>query len=640
MLGVVEPRHDSTAPRQHALSTLPPTLPFDIWSRRNFATSFRNDDAHPSPIAACEPWITAFLIIGFDLDKGQVVEACVPNNVLTYAEKEAICYYAMPDSAAGGTGHEDALYTFRVARDSEGIEEKMLLAHTLFRQAPDKSNPRGFFQKAVVVVTSTPFITLASVLLTSLASKAFADGEKALFRAVEDVSSWPDPRAHNDGRTLELPFVDETVTMSVPDNFLCSFAAPDAILMVNGIQSTDNNSLPKVSHVPRSPSRERKDRISREAGLCTPDLVRMWPLSSSSAKSSAQPFHEVNLAYALQGVYEKLWSIWELVVIGEPLLVLGATPSECASAVLCIIGIIHPLPFVGDWRPYYCIQDSTYMELMGPRKNKMMPDGAVYGVTNSHLVDTLPFEHVLVLPGSEVAGKHHRPGLRSSHRSAVYKARQITNGLLAARAASVKGGANADQLSLDLRDVIFEKITKPFLGVFDRYLVPCWSDGTSLTDEPNVSDPFGRHLTLADFEVDKFPTSEDLCYASGNMGKGSGNPKRMRGLYERFVRGPVFREWWQEARKVAERQCQGVHRQLMIEACSTGRLIRKADQGRKHLADLTSRVEKELQLADKADRVLVRKLRILADSLRTELVRSVGESIDNQLDNESAMLLV
>eukprot|EP00737_Agarophyton_chilense_P002762 gb/GEZJ01003178.1/.p1 GENE.gb/GEZJ01003178.1/~~gb/GEZJ01003178.1/.p1 ORF type:complete len:645 (-),score=64.79 gb/GEZJ01003178.1/:1373-3307(-) len=642
MLRVAEPRHDSTvAQHHHALSTLPPTLPFDIWMRRTLATPTRHHHALAAPVAACEPWVTAFLIIGFDLEKGQVVEACVPHNVLTHADKEAICYYAMPDSAAAGTGHEDALYTFRITRHAQSEREStLLLAHTLFRQAPDRTNPRGFFQKALVVVTSASFVTLASVLLCSLASKAFAHGENALLRAVQDVASWPDPHVHHDGQTLELPFVDDTVTLSVPHMFLRSFAAPDAILMVKGIQCTAE-ALPLPAHLtPPSSSPLSKHHTVSRAGLGTPDLVRMWPLSASSAKPSAQPFHEVNLACTLQGVHEKLWSVWELVAIGEPLLVVGPTPSECASAVLCIIGMLHPLPFVGDWRPYYCIQDSTYTEFVSSKNTTLFPDGAVFGVTNSHLVETLPFEHILVLPGSDIAGKHFRPGLRSSHRSSIYKARHISNLLFASLSASVKGGANADQLSLELRDAIYDYITKPFLGMFDRYLAPSWNDGKSLSDEPHVSDPFGRQLTLIDFEVEKFPTPQDLSCVYNNVSKGPGNPKRMRALYQRFVRGPIFREWWREARLAAERQCHSIHRQLMLDACSRRALRRNVGGGRKQLVDLVARVEKELQVVDETDAALFKRLTILVDSLRTELVHSVGESIDNQLDNESALLLV
>lgn len=368
----------------------------------------------------------------------------------------------------------------------------------------------------------------------------------------------------------------------------------------------------------------------------------MWPLCVSSATASAQPFQEIHLPTALQGVHDKLWAIWELVALGEPLLVLGATPSQCASAVMCIIGLIHPLPFVGDWRPYYCIHNPTYATPPAAGDASALARGAVYGVTNSHLADTLPFQHVVVLPGAEAAGKTLRAGLRSSHKSSLHKARQVGSALQSALSSYLKGSVNADQLAQQARDTIYERITQPFLLAFSRYLVPTWSDGSALRDEPHVSDPFGKRLSVIDFDASAFPTSEDLAMvvSGGNFGKGAAYLKRIRGLYERFLRSAVFDEWWREARKAAEQQCAVLHRALMIEACARGSLLRKMRfEGRPLLTDLIERVDKEVELVDGNDDVLFGNLVALTDALKLCLTQSVGESVDFELDDESTLLL-
>ncbi|PXF44592.1 Protein DENND6-like [Gracilariopsis chorda] len=547
----------------------------------------------------------------------------------------------MPDSASAASGHEDALYSFRIT--SHNQNQPLLLAHTLFRQAPDPSNARGFFQKALVIVSSLCYVTLANVLLTSLASTAFTHGEQALQRAVRDVSSWPDPRLHPTPHTLELPFINHTITLSIPSSFSTSFASPDAILMASATMSSSDSltSPTAVHHVSSTSSHPHAQHSHSRVAIDTPQLVRMWPLCVSSATASAQPFQEIHLASALQGVHDKLWAIWELVALGEPLLVLGATPSQCASAVMCIVGLIHPLPFVGDWRPYYCIQDTTYATLAAAKDGSILARGAVYGVTNSHLADSLPFEHIVVLPGAEAAGKTLRAGLRSTHKSSLHKARQVSSALQSALSSYLKGTINADQLAQQARDTICDRITKPFLLPFTRYLVPTWSDGSALRDEPNVSDPFGKRLTLIDFDASTFPTSDDLALVSGgNFGKGAAYLKRVRALYERFLRGAVFDEWWSEARKVAEKQCAILHRGLMIEACARGSLLRKMRfEGRPLLTELIDRVDKELEIGDGNDDVLYGNLVALTDALKLCLTQSVGDSVDSELDDESTLLL-
>lgn len=93
-----------------------------------------------------------------------------------------------------------------------------------------------------------------------------------------------------------------------------------------------------------------------------------------------------------------------------------------------------------------------------------------------------------------------------------------------------------------MRACIFEKITGLFLRVFDRYFVPTCG-GLLVTAEPYASAPFGRKLGLVDLDLKTFPAAEDLAspgvmslFCSGAISKNS-----VRGLYERFARGPVSR---------------------------------------------------------------------------------------------------
>lgn len=58
----------------------------------------------------------------------------------------------------------------------------------------------------------------------------------------------------------------------------------------------------------------------------------------------------------LQGQLNRLWALWELSLLSRPLLVVGATPGDCSSAVAAIVSLIAPLPYAADFRPYYTVQ--------------------------------------------------------------------------------------------------------------------------------------------------------------------------------------------------------------------------------------------------------------------------------------------
>lgn len=607
---------------RRSLAVLPPTTAFDTWRHYNSDAGVGIcEETHGGKVevSVCEPWITALLLVGFDIDKGQVVEACVPENVLTHAEQEAICFHAMPDSAAGGTGHEDAIYTFRIRREtSEGLktDRRLLLAHTRFRQTLDSTNPRGFFQKAVVVVTSAPCMQMPRIFLSLLASLAFQEGPRVLHKAIADIGTWPDPRQQTYTRTLCLPFVGEDIFFNIPESFLSSFAAPDVAINTpfRGTRSVDSPTgiaCCTFSHKLGDCDALPESIDDAHADTRTPNLVRESPLCLPLSSNTAPPFHEINLPVALKGVHEKIYSLWELVATGEPILIVAPTPTSASSAVLAIMGLIHPLPFIGEWRPYLCIQDSSYEDLASCDDVKSVaPKGGLYGVTNSIVASTVPFRHVLTLPGVQV-GKSQKRGLQTKHRSCLHKSRQLAGLLSSAVSAHRRNEMQSDKLAMQARTCIHDKITRPFLRAFDRYLTPIWGSGCSSNQEPYASDPFGWKLSLRDFHPEKFATLEDSASPaiSGAFRSGAVSKQNASKLYRAFVQGPTFSGWWKDARAAAERECVSLHRTDMIEACIRGPVYLKDSE------DVLTRVERELRGAPEDDFVLREKLEILQNEL-------------------------
>ena len=51
----------------------------------------------------------------------------------------------------------------------------------------------------------------------------------------------------------------------------------------------------------------------------------------------------VNIFYCFRKFLRKLWILWELVLIGEPILILSPTPSLASECVLALVSIISPV---------------------------------------------------------------------------------------------------------------------------------------------------------------------------------------------------------------------------------------------------------------------------------------------------------
>jgi hypothetical protein len=101
------------------------------------------------------------------------------------------------------------------------------------------------------------------------------------------------------------------------------------------------------------------------------------------------------------GNLEHLWTCWELMTIGEPIYVLADLPSTSSLIVTSLIELIKPIPFGGDYRPYFTIQDSDFPILAN--KNRNPPQAVVLGVTNRVFSKVL--EH---WPNCIVSGKEKK----------------------------------------------------------------------------------------------------------------------------------------------------------------------------------------------------------------------------------------
>ncbi|KAJ9516005.1 hypothetical protein QJQ45_016820 [Haematococcus lacustris] len=107
----------------------------------------------------------------------------------------------------------------------------------------------------------------------------------------------------------------------------------------------------------------------------------------------AGAFCEADVFGALSAHLNRLWQLWEMVLLCKPLLVVAPSPTDCSAAVAALISLTAPLPYARDFRPYYTIHDPGFAALA----NGGLPGGGgqqggepelpcLLGVTNLYFV--------------------------------------------------------------------------------------------------------------------------------------------------------------------------------------------------------------------------------------------------------------
>ncbi|KAG8965627.1 hypothetical protein FRC00_010180 [Tulasnella sp. 408] len=78
----------------------------------------------------------------------------------------------------------------------------------------------------------------------------------------------------------------------------------------------------------------------------------------------------------------KVWTLWECLVLSEPLIIFAPSPSQTSSIIWWLRDFFRPpskIPLAGDFRPYFHIHDQDYAILVNKNPPKA---GLILGVTN------------------------------------------------------------------------------------------------------------------------------------------------------------------------------------------------------------------------------------------------------------------
>lgn len=110
-----------------------------------------------------DKWIEAIVTVKFDLEEGQMIDFVYPKNRFSAPLLKLLAYFSFPDSYVFSPEGE-LYYVFQLR--SEDNED--LYCYTYFTQKKDSTNPRGYFQKSIVLVSTIKMVKVFSVILSAV----------------------------------------------------------------------------------------------------------------------------------------------------------------------------------------------------------------------------------------------------------------------------------------------------------------------------------------------------------------------------------------------------------------------------------------------------------------------------------------
>ncbi|KAJ8773096.1 hypothetical protein K2173_028273 [Erythroxylum novogranatense] len=544
-------------------------------------------------------WVIAFCIIRFDLEQGQLIEDCYPPGVLTNEEELDIAFSSFPDSISqhqNRSSIHDCIFFFRIRRrtgsqrdnvtsteitkvdkevsskltvekvikrtNSNGKALKYLYGYVFNRQRHDERLKRGGEQKSVVVLSHSPYSSVFRPLLQIMGPLYFDIGKKALEHVAAYVSMWPGPAP---GRLMELPI-------------------GNAVLKVN---------LPPAHSLPM------------ENGMFEESASSMAPFLPTNQSIPQGLFHDSDIFGSFRAILLQLWLLWELILIGEPILLIGPSPPQCCEAVASLVSLVAPLPCSVDFRPYFTIHDPEFALLNSLQQGETFPP-MILGVTNLFFLKALRNIPHIVSVGSPVSNsnrlsltsrsstdrvlgrregfglqqlslkkfspssllgavKLRRDGplcLMTEHKEAIWSTYAATTKPDTSILNRLIDAGLSPRVEESMSVVNNEILRRHFLELTTNFLAP-FGPYFRVTTPSEGSSPFFNPPPLPSFNADEF-----LANLSAR-GVGKFLSKRMRSnwldLYKRFLRGPNFLPWFHRRRSVAEQEQHRLWRQARMK---------------------------------------------------------------------------
>ncbi|KAJ6608667.1 hypothetical protein B0H10DRAFT_1815325 [Mycena sp. CBHHK59/15] len=465
----------------------------------------------PAILARIRRWILGVAVVDFDVDDGPVITGIYPSLAMFPAEAENIAFSAFPDSPQFEDGSQD--HSFRIREHPLALRratstDGFMYGFAHFTQRKDAASKRGYEQRSLVILTHHPYPALFARITTILGPLFQEHGLPMLEAACHNIATWCQRWDPMPGTTIELGFLGTVLNVELP-------------------HSPEQQQLADKAYDPRQ-------HILASSSAFTPPPLLLFEAALSH-----------------------LWSLWECVVLCEPLLVFGASPAQTSQAVWWLRDLLRPIPLAGDVRPYFTIHDTDHAVLA----SRLPPAaGRVLGVTNpvferacAHWPHTLSLGRRVPLNtathGASAGNTRARagpvPGWKTrTHTRYVSKDRALLRRLEDACAR----GSERERLdaSLELRRHFHARTTE-MLVPLTRYLhtlIPTPAERAASSASASASSSSTSVASaprMRTFSAPAFLAS--LKTGAGGAALPFRSTARRREFYERWLRTPAFGVW-------------------------------------------------------------------------------------------------
>uniref|UniRef100_A0A8C1A6R1 DENN/MADD domain containing 6B n=1 Tax=Cyprinus carpio carpio TaxID=630221 RepID=A0A8C1A6R1_CYPCA len=531
----------------------------------------------PVPWSRFSAWLECVCVVTFDLELGQAIE-------VHKLRKTSICYLSFPDSYSGCLG--DTQFSFRlrqsVGRSSSWFghedaynrdapvtlqkEHAHFHGYVYFRQVKDASVKRGYFQKSLVVVSRLPFGNLFHSLLQVIAPEYFEKHEPCLETVCNEIDQWPAPVP---GQTLNLPVMG--VVMQV--------------------------------------------RILWMEKLFRTNIILIHFI------------HELDLFKCFQSVLIHMQMLWELMLLGEPVVVMAPSPTVSSETVLALVSAIAPLRYCGDYRPYFTIHDSEFKEYT---TRTQAPPNVILGVTNPFFIKTFHcWPHIIRLGDLKMSGDlpkqvkvkklaklktlDTKTGIYTAYKTFLHKDKSFIKRLLK----GIQKKRPSEVQSAILRRHLLEQ-TESFILPLERYL-------ESLMPPQRSMSPWKTPPQIRSFSQDEFMKTLEQAGPQLTL-KGD-----WTGLYRRFFRSPNFDGWYRLRHREMTQKVECLHLEAI---CAADLLTWNKDKSEVEIVDLILKLREKLMKARKHQLPVKEELlEKLEQSIQT-IISSLPEDLQTLLHRQ------
>lgn len=388
-----------------------------------------------TPTSKKSDWVDAILSLEFDIDTGQKIDFfCAKNLVLTDAEKDNIRFSSFPDTS-GNIG--DTIFSFRISRALPS--PKFMYGYVLFRQKADSTRKRGFMQKSIVILSHLPYPGLFLRMVSILGSGYFEvsnndrlkePGNFFLEDAYNQTNFWQKPIP---GNIVSLNFMGMNLKVDIPAKTSSNELGSVQLLESSGFISRSVQVSKKFA------GRQRSLGTTAEQILAGIPCTLLFPtgflaylptscpqidtqISSSFSKIPSpyfdlellsNPIHEdmpgtsLGMFFRFKDILEDAWTIWELLIVGESIAVIGKSQCVVSECVWWLTDLIKPIPFCGDFRPYFTIQDTDFKKFCKYQNTSLEKKQClIIGATNPYFLKAFEnWPHILKVGFTQTSSK-------------------------------------------------------------------------------------------------------------------------------------------------------------------------------------------------------------------------------------------